>query len=154
MSVIHQYDGETKLTANKRRLTMQKYYGIFDACYDTYQKDGLARAKTWIAVRAIETPHEFFTERSGHVYKDRSCDAIKCEVIGMRQVYANDRKRSRCHRFKTQFFIHECDEEGWFLPTKKETEAAKQLIAWRDAKKAEAEAKEKLLETDSEAQTY
>ena len=107
----------------------KKFYGIFDVCYDTYGgKEDQERKKTWITVRSIQNPHDCWNDRARKVYDDRSCNEIKCALISCRQAYAYDRKFSRCHRFKTVYFIHECDEHGWWVPNKKEIEAAKILI--------------------------
>ena len=117
-----------------------KYYGIFDVCYDTrYGKENLALRKVQLAARAVEKPHDTWGDRSKKVWEDRFCYEIKATLQSMRDAYNYDRKLSRCHRFKTVYFIHETDKDGWFLPNKKETEAAMKLLEERKRKTEEAE---------------
>lgn len=118
---------------------MQKYYGVFDVCYDSWHKETFDRNKTWIAVRAIEDPRGTLSDKSiSKVCTDRSCDEIKCSLISYRQQYKYDDQYRRCHRFRTKYFVHECDKDGFFLPNKREIQAAQELIVQRDSKVAEA----------------
>jgi len=104
---------------------MQKYYGIFDVCYDTRSKGNDRVKKLWMVRHVLEKgkndePYPLFFETSKHIYTDRSGDDIKRDIYNARRMYEYGRQYSRCHRFKTKYFIHETDSYGVYKPTKKE----------------------------------
>ena len=111
-----------------------KYYGVFSVCYDSAKRNAFERGKAWMALRAIEKPHDTFSDKAeSQVYDSRSDNSLKCDIIRLRNVYAAEDRYRRNTRFRTKYFIHECDEHGFFLPNKKDQAAAMELKAWRDA---------------------
>ena len=115
-------------------MTEQKYYGIFDVCYDTYSKNNFDVKKLHLIQDAVNNPDTTYFGRSSVVFDSRTGNDIKCAIIHKRQMYEYDRKYSRCHRFKTKYFIHETYKNGLLKPSKKELEAVAEL------NKADAEA--------------
>ena len=125
---------------------MEKYYGIFEVCIDSYQgKDALKNKKMslyadYLQEMKKDQPSPWFI-RAKKVYEDRTGNEIQCALINLRQLDAYDDKYRRCHRFKTKYFIHETDELGWLKLSKKEQAEAEALVQKREDAEKEAEAK-------------
>jgi len=120
---------------------MAKHYGIFEVCIDSYQgKDALKNKKTslyadYLQEMKKEHPSPWFI-RVKEVYEDRSGNEIQCALIRLRQLEAYDDKYRRSHRFKTKYFIHETDEQGWLKLSKREFLEASALLKAREEKVA------------------
>ena len=125
---------------------MDKYYGIFEVCIDSYQgKDALKNKKISLYADYLEEmkkdrPSQWGI-RAKKVYDDRTGNEIQCALINLRRLDAYDDKYRRSHRFKTKYFIHETDELGWLKLSKKEQAEAEALVQKRENTEKEANAK-------------
>ena len=124
---------------------MDKFYGIFNVCIDRRDgKNALQNKKDDLYVRLIEETKKEkpdpWSIRAPAVYESRSCQAITNTLYQQRSLEAYDDKFRRTHRFKTCYFIHETDENGWLKLSKREQDTA--LAVLKRRKEAEKKAKE------------
>jgi len=126
---------------------MTKWYGIFDVCIDGRQADSFAIKKTRLVMKLLEEmaagrPSPWFI-KAKKVYPSRTHNELQQCLRTLRECDRQEDKLRLSHRFRTKYFIHETDEEGWLKPSRAEMKAAEALKA-RD-EEAEEEAKSRAL---------
>ena len=118
-----------------------KYYGLFSFCarggdhknfilrliYDNFVKPNDTHINLdLIAMNKTQLAHS------------RSDERLKQFAAGWRNWYHEDRKRSLCHMFSTKYIIHRCDENGLYIPSKKEIAEAIELYSKNNPNPVEA----------------
>ena len=117
---------------------MEKYYGIFEVCIDSYQgKDALKKKKTSLYCDFLKEMKKDRPDPWGikvkTVYESRTGNDIQSTLFNLRLLdKKEDQYRRGPHRFKMKYFIHEVDELGWLKLSKKEQADAEELLRQRE----------------------
>ena len=108
---------------------MEKSYGVFKICYNTYQYSStdernnqvihLVFGESWWTAECTG----FLGNRRGIF--DSKADAQR-EASDLRWTDRESRRNERCayHKYAHRFFIHECDAKGNYIPSKAEIKKA------------------------------
>ena len=102
-----------------------KYYGVFRfvAKKDEHKNEMLwkiiCQEKHNQPIKSMNSVRQLATSRND--------EALQSFISAWRTQARIDAKTSRCTIFKTKYIIHECDENGIFVPSKKELKEAHEL---------------------------
>lgn len=106
---------------------MTRYYGIFDVCVDSRQRDSFRRKKLLLVKRLIDHPGEPWFVKAKKVYESRDDVELRSCLQALRQSEQEENRLRLSHRFETRYFIHETDALGWLKPSRRELFEASQI---------------------------
>ena len=118
-----------------------KYFGLFSFCArEGYHKSFILRLIYDNFVKHNESliNHDLIAINKTQLANSRSDERLKQFAASWRNWYHEDRKRSLCHMFSTKYIIHRCDENGLYIPSKKEITEAIELYSKNDPNPVEA----------------
>lgn len=108
-----------------------KYYGIFRFTARTWQHKEHLLASIYYNFIKGEKNEDFKALNKDQLARSRYDENLKGILTSWREWYKYDRQTSRCQTFSTKFMIHECDEHGVWIPTKKELKDAEAFVSGR-----------------------
>ena len=117
-----------------------KYYGVFHFTAQSWaHKEHLLGLIYYGLIKNDDSRnHELIAMNKNNLAKSRSDERLKQFAANWRNWYNEDRKRSLCHMFSSRYVIHQCDENGLYIPSKKEIADAIALYEKNDANQVEA----------------
>ena len=97
---------------------MNKHYGVFGICVRGYHASNFRNQilSCICHLYFFETPHGSLNADRVFTDKDEAAQWARSS----REHYAWSSKYSRSKEWSTRFFVHECREDGQWLPTKKD----------------------------------
>ena len=106
-----------------------KYYGIFRFTARAWQhKEHLLAMIYYEFIKKDGHNSDFIALNKTKLANSRKDEHLKGILSSWKNWYKEDRKTARCQTFSTKFIIHECNENGFWIPTKKELNQAKAFI--------------------------
>lgn len=111
-----------------------KYYGVFHftARGGTWgHKNALLSRIYYEFIKKDDHCSDFDAMNKSQLANSRQDENLKAFLNSWKEWYKYDRQTSRCQMFSTKYMIHECDENGYWIPTKKELEEAEKFMESR-----------------------